>query len=41
MELLANVAHTPKDHPRIVDTAKLVDIASALHDLLLCLNQLM
>lgn len=40
MELLANVAHTPKDHPRIVDPAKLVEIADALRDLLLCLDGL-
>jgi aminopeptidase YwaD len=39
MELLATVAHTPKDHPRIVDPAKLVDIATALSELLLCLDQ--
>jgi len=40
MELLTNVAHTPKDHPRIVDPAKLVKIACALHDLVLCLDRL-
>jgi aminopeptidase YwaD len=40
MELLTTITHTPKDHPRIVDPAKLVDIAYALHDLLLCLDQL-
>jgi len=40
MELLVTVAHTPRDHPRIVDPAKLVDIACALHDLLLCLDRL-
>jgi aminopeptidase YwaD len=39
MELLASVVHTPQDHPRIVDPAKLIDIASALHDLLLCLDR--
>ncbi len=41
MELLSTVAHTPKDHPRIVDPAKLVKTATALHDLLLRLNELM
>jgi aminopeptidase YwaD len=40
MELLTTVAHTPKDHPGIVDPTKLVDIASALNDLLLCLHRL-
>ena len=40
MDLLHTVAHTPKDSPEIVDTAKLVEIACALHDLLLRLDQL-
>jgi aminopeptidase YwaD len=39
MELLAVVAHTPKDSPEIVDTAKLVHVATALRDLVLDLDR--
>jgi aminopeptidase YwaD len=36
--LWAEVAHTARDRPELVDTAKLVEIAHALHDLLLQLE---
>ena len=38
--VLAEIAHTPKDSPDIVDTSKLVVVAVALRDLLLDLDQL-
>jgi aminopeptidase YwaD len=38
-QLLAEIAHTPKDSPEIVDTTKLEDVALALRDLALHLNQ--
>jgi len=36
--LLNDIVHTPKDRPEIVKAAKLVHIASALHELLLKIN---
>jgi aminopeptidase YwaD len=39
-ELMAEITHTPKDSPEIVDTSKLVQIAVALRDLLLHLDGL-
>ncbi|NIM95841.1 MAG: M28 family peptidase [Anaerolineales bacterium] len=39
MELSTRVTHTSKDHPDIVDCAKLVSIAYCLRDLLLDLDQ--
>jgi len=36
--LWTDVAHTPRDRPELVDPAKLVTLAHALHDLLLRLN---
>ena len=39
-ELMAEITHTPKDSPEIIDTAKLVTVALALRDLLLHLDQL-
>jgi aminopeptidase YwaD len=38
-ELMAEITHTPKDTPQIVDTAKLVTVSLALRDLLLHLDQ--
>jgi len=38
-ELMAEITHTPKDRPEIVDVTKLVSLAVALRDLLLHLNQ--
>jgi aminopeptidase YwaD len=38
--LLNEIVHTPKDTPEIVDAAKLVQVARALHALLLELDQL-
>ena len=38
-ELMAEITHTPKDSPEIVNTTKLVDVAIALRDLLLYLDQ--
>jgi aminopeptidase YwaD len=38
-ELMAEITHTPKDTPQIVDTAKLVTIAIALRELLLHLDR--
>jgi aminopeptidase YwaD len=38
-ELMAEYTHTPKDRPEIVDTEKLVMVASALHDLLMRIDQ--
>jgi aminopeptidase YwaD len=40
MELMAEITHTPKDTPEIIDPAKLVNVAAALRDLLLHLDQL-
>jgi aminopeptidase YwaD len=37
--LSTEITHTPKDHPRVVDTAKLVPVARGLRDLLLALNR--
>ncbi|UCE05486.1 MAG: M28 family peptidase, partial [bacterium] len=39
--LLREIAHTPKDNPDIVDTTKLVNVAVALRNLLLHLDQLL
>jgi len=39
-ELLAEVIHTAKDSPEIVDTKKLVEAAVALRDLILRLDRL-
>jgi aminopeptidase YwaD len=39
-ELWTHVAHTARDHPQIVDCARLTHIALALHGLLLTLDQL-
>ena len=39
MELMAEITHTPKDTPEMVDAAKLVAVAQALRDLLLRLRQ--
>jgi aminopeptidase YwaD len=41
VELLKEIVHTPKDVPEIVDTSKLVDVALALRDLLMALDQLL
>jgi aminopeptidase YwaD len=38
-ELMAEITHTPKDRPEIVDCAKLVTVALALRALLLHLDQ--
>ena len=38
--LLNEIAHTPKDDPKIVDTTKLVDVVVALRDLLLNMDSL-
>jgi aminopeptidase YwaD len=38
-ELMAKYTHTPRDRPEIVDTRKLVMVASALHDLLMRFDQ--
>jgi len=38
-ELMAEITHTPKDRPEIVDVTKLVDVALALRDLLSHLDQ--
>jgi aminopeptidase YwaD len=40
IEILTEIAHTPKDGPEMVDTSKLVNLAVALRDLLLHLDQL-
>jgi aminopeptidase YwaD len=32
-ELMANITHSPKDTPDLVDCEKLVELAQALHDL--------
>ena len=40
-ELWTEIAHTPKDSPEIVDTTRLVNVAVALRDLLLHLDQLL
>jgi aminopeptidase YwaD len=37
-ELMSEITHTPKDTPEIVDVNKLVDVATALCDLLPRLN---
>jgi aminopeptidase YwaD len=39
VELMAEITHTPQDRPEIIDCAKLVTIALALHDLVLQLGQ--
>jgi len=39
MELSTHVTHTPKDTPEIIDHAKLVNIAQALHNLVLGLQE--
>lgn len=38
-ELMAEIIHTPRDTPKIVDPRKLVALSRALHDLLLKLDQ--
>lgn len=38
-ELMAEIVHTPKDSPEIIDTRKLVTVAVALRELLLLLEQ--
>ena len=38
-ELMAEITHTPRDRPEMVDPAKLVEVALALRDLLLALDQ--
>ena len=38
-ELMAEITHTPRDLPGIVDVARLVKLAFALKDLLLHLEQ--
>jgi aminopeptidase YwaD len=40
VEILSEIAHTPKDRPEIVDTVKLVTIALALRDVLVALDEL-
>lgn len=40
IELITEIVHTPKDTPAILDTRKLSNLAAALHDFLLRLNQL-
>jgi hypothetical protein len=37
--LTSHITHTPKDHPAIIDTAKLVTTAQALYDLVLALEK--
>ena len=37
-ELMAEITHTPKDRPEIIDCSKLVAVALALRDLVLHLN---
>lgn len=39
MELMTEITHTPKDSPEIVDTTKLVQVATALQELLLRLER--
>jgi aminopeptidase YwaD len=39
MHILAEIAHTPEDIPDLVNPSKLVEIAYALHELLLALNR--
>jgi aminopeptidase YwaD len=38
-ELMAEITHTPKDRPEVVDTTKPVKVALALRDLLLYLDR--
>jgi aminopeptidase YwaD len=38
-ELMAEITHTPKDTPEILETSKLVQVAHALRDLLLTLEE--
>lgn len=38
-ELMAEIVHSPRDRPEIVDVARLVDVARALHDLLSSLDR--
>ena len=35
MQILTEVAHTPKDRPDLVDSGKLEEVANALRDLLI------
>ena len=39
-ELMAEITHTPKDTPEIIEPSKLVDVAHALRDLIVQLDQL-
>ncbi len=39
-ELMGGITHTPRDTPEIIDPARLVEVAEALADLLLRLNEL-
>ena len=40
LELMAEITHTAKDTPEIIDPSKLVDAAHAMRDLILALDQL-
>jgi aminopeptidase YwaD len=37
-ELMAEITHTPKDLPELVDSSKMVELALALRDLLIEMN---
>jgi aminopeptidase YwaD len=41
MEVLSEIVHTPRDRPEVVDVSKLVQVASALSDLLPKLDRLL
>ena len=38
MEIETKFAHTPKDHPDLVDCEQLVQVATALYDLMLTIK---
>jgi aminopeptidase YwaD len=38
IQVLAEITHSPKDRPEMVDSARLVDVAQALHELLIDLG---
>jgi aminopeptidase YwaD len=40
IELSTNITHTPKDHPDLVDTGKLVNIAEAIRDAILTFDSI-